>query len=258
MLILGGTSEGRRLAQQLSADERFRTLLSYAGRTETLHAPGTPHRVGGFGGIDGLATFLREGEYDALVDTTHPFAARISTHAVAAAQHVGVPLVRLARPVWQAQPGDQWTLVDDMAGAAAALGRAPRRVFLTVGRLEIAAFASAPQHDYLARAVDTFETGLPSARVLASRGPFALDDERRLLVDERIELMVSKNSGTAATYPKIRAARELGVPVIMVARPYVPPAREVTTMDELVSWLVQRHGASSKRAVTPCAGDEST
>jgi precorrin-6A/cobalt-precorrin-6A reductase len=244
VLILGGTSEGRLLAAQLDGDARYVTLLSYAGRTESLHAPKTPFRVGGFGGAEGLAAYLREHAFDAVVDTTHPFAARISTNAVLATKRTGTPLLRLARPRWLASPNDRWTEVDTMEAAADALGEAPRRVFLTVGRQEIAAFLRAPQHDYLVRAVDRFDPGLPRARVLAARGPFTLEAERKLLLDERIELLVSKNSGTELTYAKLLAARELGVPVVMVQRPHVPEAHECARLADVVAWLETLHDRS--------------
>lgn len=242
---MGGTNEGRRLATRLAGDARYATLLSYAGRTERLVAPDCAHRIGGFGGVEGLATFLRAHAFDALVDTTHPFAARISANAVSAAALTGTPLIRLARPSFRALPGDLWTEVGSMEAAAEALGSAPRRVFLTVGRLEIGAFGRAPQHDYLVRAIDAFETGLPRARVLAVRGPFTRKAERRLLVDERIELMVSKNSGTALTYAKLEAARELGLPVVMVQQPELPHARETQDVEGVLSWLAALHGVSS-------------
>ncbi|MEY4512007.1 MAG: hypothetical protein RLZZ450_4129 [Pseudomonadota bacterium] len=244
VLILGGTNEGRLLAKQLASDARYQTLLSYAGRTASLHTPDTPFRVGGFGGAEGLALFLREHTFDAVVDTTHPFAARISANAVAATERTGTPLIRLTRPSWHALPGDYWTEVATMEAAADALGPRARRVFLTVGRQEIAAFLRAPQHDYLVRAVDPFDTGLPRARVLAARGPFTLEAERKLLRDERIELLVSKNSGTELTYAKLLAARELGIPVAMVQRPHVPAARESASLADVLAWLHTLHGPS--------------
>ena len=280
VLILGGTAEGRSLALRLADDARYETLLSYAGRTEHLQPPGVPYRVGGFGGVEGLSAFLRgEGvfdplarptarfdsslapsapfdaplarpvtRFDALIDTTHPYAARMSAHAVAAAQQTNTPLLRLERPAWRAREGDSWTHVRDMEQAARATGALKKRVFLTVGRQETSVFACAPQHDYLVRAIDDFAHRLPHARLLLARGPFALHDERALLERERIELMVSKNAGTSATYAKIEAARELGIPVIMVARPMLPEAQEVTTLDAVVAWLAAlhevHHGAS--------------
>lgn len=192
-----------------------------------------------------MAAFLRAEGFAALVDTTHPYAARMSAHAVAAAHLTGTPLLRLERPPWREREGDRWTHVSDMEQAARALGSEQKRVFLTVGRQETPVFACAPQHDYLVRAIDDFAHGLPHARLLLARGPFALPDERALLERERIELVVSKNAGTPATYPKIEAARQLGIPVIMVARPQVPEAREVTTLADVVAWLAELHGASA-------------
>ncbi|MDB4987287.1 MAG: precorrin-6x reductase [Myxococcaceae bacterium] len=241
---MGGTGEGRWLSERLASDARYETLLSFAGRTEGLQHPGVPHRVGGFGGADGLATFLREGRFDALVDTTHPYAARISANAVAAARATATPLIRLARPAWTRVDGDRWLDVASMDEAARALDGVPRRVFLTVGRQEVAAFESAPQHDYLIRAIDRFETSLPRARLLLARGPFELAAELDLLAREQIELLVSKNAGTSATYPKIEAARQLGMEVIMVGRPSVPGALEARSLEGVQAWLEQLHGAS--------------
>jgi precorrin-6A/cobalt-precorrin-6A reductase len=248
VLILGGTSEARLLAEALSREGRHRVLLSFAGRTQSLVHPDVPHRVGGFGGVSGLTAFLRAGAYDAVIDATHAFAAQISRNAVVAAHAAQVPLLRLIGRAWQREAGDNWIEVDDMDAAARALGERPRRVLLTVGRLELDAFSAAPQHDYLIRAVDAFTppAALNSARVLSARGPFDVADERELLRAERIELLVSKNAGTASTYAKLAAARELGLPVVMVQRPVLPQAAEVTTRAEALAWLRSLHGASQR------------
>ena len=240
VLILGGTAESRVLGERLAGDARFHTVLSFAGRTRSPQLPNTPSRVGGFGGVPGLIDYLQRERIQALVDATHPFASQMSAHAVLAARATDVPLLRLERAAWQAGPGDQFIEVPHMHAAALALGQAPRRVFLSVGRLEIAAFAAAAQHSYLIRAVDAFdprESGLSHARVIAARGPFALADERELLERERIEILVSKNSGTDATYAKILAARALQLPVIMLARPPRPAAECVDSLDQIVRWL---------------------
>lgn len=246
ILVLGGTGEGRLLAEQLARDPRYDSLLSFAGRTSSLVRPTLPHRVGGFGGAEGLADFLRAGAYQALVDVTHPFAARISSNAVAAARAADVPLIRLSRPAWERRPGDDWIEVSSMAEAARALGDPARRVFLSIGKQELAAFAPAPHHHYLVRAIDQIPLTLPHAKLLSARGPFALHDELQLLQSERIELLVSKNAGTAATYPKIQAARMLRIPVIMVQRPLVPAAHEVQTLDELTQFLEALHTRSKR------------
>lgn len=232
------------LAERLASDERFAALLSFAGRTASLHVPAAAHRIGGFGGVAGLSDFLRAGTFDAMIDATHPFAAQMSANAVHAAQALGVPLLRVERPAWQQLAGDRWQEVDDMQAAASALGPTPRRVFLTIGRLEIDAFRSAVQHHYLVRAVDPFELPLPAARLISARGPFDVAAERELLQREAIEVIVSKNAGTAATYAKIEAARALALPVVMVRRPQLPAADTVSTVDEAQLWLTHRYNAS--------------
>lgn len=249
VLILGGTSEARLLAEALLSDPRFQALLSFAGRTESLVRPNVPHRVGGFGGGSGLVAFLRAGEYQALIDATHAFAAQISRNAAYAAQTLGLPFLRLVRAPWQRQGGDLWQEVPDMQAAARALGVPSRRVFLSIGRLEVEAFCSVPQHDYLLRAVEPFvpPAGLPRARVIAARGPFSVADELALLERERVELLVSKNAGTPSTYAKIEAARVRSIPVVMVARPFLPPAAEVATHEAALAWLQALH--ESRRGV---------
>jgi precorrin-6A/cobalt-precorrin-6A reductase len=219
--------------------------LSFAGRTERVADPGVPYRVGGFGGVAGLVSHLGQEDYHVLVDATHPFAAQMSWHAARAAELAGTPLLRLERPAWPAAPGDRWTLAAGMAEAAEALGVVPRRVFLGIGRLEVGAFLASPAHDYLIRAVDPFVPPLPRARVIAARGPFERVDERALFERERIEVVVSKNAGTPSTYAKIEAARELGLPVIMVARPSLPPVDTAASVEAALGWLSARHGASS-------------
>lgn len=247
VLILGGTSEGRVLAERLAPDARFDALLSFAGRTASLQAPAVAHRVGGFGGVAGLIEFLRAGAFAALIDATHPFAARMSENAVAAAAALQLPLLRVERPAWTPLQGDRWQEVDTMEAAARALGTEPRRVLLTIGRLEIAAFSSAAQHHYLARAVDPFVLPLPNAKLISARGPFDVAAERELLQREAIDIIVSKNAGTPATYAKIEAARALALPVIMVRRPQLPAAETVASVAAAEAWLTRLHGASQRR-----------
>jgi precorrin-6A/cobalt-precorrin-6A reductase len=244
VVILGGTSEGRQLAEQLAGDARYRVVLSFAGRTRSLQPPRAPYRVGGFGGVPGLIGYLQAERCAALVDATHPFAAQMSRHAALAAAATGTPLLRVECPPWQRVAGDRWIEVPDMAAAVAALGTRPLRVFSSVGRLEVEAFRAAPQHDYLLRAVDEFEHGLPRARVLAVRGPFEPEGERALFLRERIEVLVSKNAGTPATYAKLEAARVLQLPVVMVARPTLPSVPKVPSAEAARSWLLALHAQS--------------
>ena len=237
VLILGGTSAGRQLAERLTSTPDYAPLLSFAGRTTSLQLPEIPHRVGGFGGVAGLAEFLARERFSALIDATHAFAAQMSIHAAAAAAATGVPLLRLEVEPWIQQNADHWLNVNSIAEAARALGETPRRVLLTIGRQEVAAFRDAPHHDYLIRAIDAFDPGLSRARVLCARGPFERGAEIALLRHEQIEVIVSKNAGTGATYAKIEAARELGLPVIMVARPPLPAAATVHEVAEALRWL---------------------
>ena len=226
VLILGGTTEASAIARALAGDARFRAVLSLAGRTRAPVAPPVPWRSGGFGGAEGLAGYLRDSGVEALVDATHPFAARISANAVQAAGMAGVPHLAVLRPAWEAVAGDRWTAVPEHGGGGGgAWARRPRRVLLTVGQQELAPFLGAPGHDYLIRSVEPPPAALlpPGARVLTARGPFALADELALMRREGIEVVVTKNSGGAATAAKLAAARALGVEVVMVARP--PPRR---------------------------------
>jgi precorrin-6A/cobalt-precorrin-6A reductase len=247
ILILGGTSEASALAKALAGDARFDALMSFAGRVQDIPAPAIPYRIGGFGGVEGLVRFLEANAIGALSDATHPFAAQMSANAVAATSASGVPLLRFERPAWVRGAGDHWTEVADMARAAEALGEEMRRVFLTVGKLEIAAFHAAPHHDYLIRAIDAFDPGLPQARVIAARGPFTVDDERALLRDERIDAIVTKNSGAAATSAKIEAARDLGIEVVMVTRPQLPHADAVQSVGNAMEWLERLHAGTPAR-----------
>ncbi|TPI19110.1 cobalt-precorrin-6A reductase [Mesorhizobium sp. B4-1-1] len=237
ILILGGTTEARQLAGRLSRRKDFAVTLSLAGRTESPAAQGVPMRVGGFGGAEGLAAYLHEEHVDLLVDATHPYAARISTNAAEAAMRSGVPILALRRPGWEPVAGDHWTLVDDVAEAASALGTAPRRVFLAIGRQEAGAFEAAPQHRYLIRSVDPVEPKLavPDALYMLARGPFPEADERTLLERYAIDAVVSKNSGGEATYGKIAAARALGIEVVMIRRPALLDVPSAETVDALAA-----------------------
>ncbi|WP_349371636.1 cobalt-precorrin-6A reductase [Salinarimonas sp.] len=243
ILLLGGTTEATALAHRLAARPDLPATLSLAGRTSAPRAAPLPTRIGGFGGVEGLVAFLRSEGVRAVVDATHPFAARMSRNAAEACRSAGVPLLALVRPEWTPGPGDRWTIVPDMAGAVAALGVAPKRVFLTVGRLELAAFEAAPQHAYLVRTIDPVgEVALPDLVEIRHRPPFDEAAERALMEAERIDVLVTKNSGAAATRPKLDAARALSLPVIVVARPARPEGVEtVATPQEALAWLERGH-----------------
>ena len=238
VLLLGGTTEAARMASAL-AKAGVAAVYSYAGRTEAPVAQPLPVRVGGFGGVDGLAAYLRAEAISHVIDATHPFAAQMSTNAVAACGLTGVGLIALEREPWQARPEDDWTHVPDLAAAVAALGAVPRRVFLAIGRQNLAAFAAAPQHDYLLRLVDppTDLLPLPSAKAVIARGPFDVAGDRALILEHGIQIIVAKNAGGAGAEAKLIAARELGVPVVLIDRPAVPHRPVARTVAEVMGWL---------------------
>ncbi len=221
------------------ADAGMPAILSYAGRTENPRPQPLPVRVGGFGGSEGLAQFLDREGIGRVIDATHPFAARISRNAIAACAAARVPLLALERPPWQPGPGDDWQEVPDLEAAVQRLDRPPARVFLAIGRQHLATFAGRPQHHYLLRLVDPPEAPLPLPRctVEVARGPFDADADRALLERHAITLLVAKNAGGAGAEAKLIAARALGLPVIMVSRPPLPPRLTAATIEEAMAWL---------------------
>ncbi len=244
VLILGGTTEATALAAALAERAEVAPILSLAGRTARPATPPIPFRIGGFGGIAGLTSYLKRRNIQAVVDATHPFAARISANAVAACLQAKVPLARFTRPPWTPQPGDCWQRVPTLAAAAAALGRESRRVFLTTGRLDLSAFRQAPQHRYLLRTIDppAEEDVPPQCDVLLARGPFDQAGEEALMRQHRVDVLVSKNSGGGAGRTKIDAARALDLPVVMVERPSAEPhGDEFTALAPVLAWI-QAHG----------------
>ncbi|MET7453002.1 cobalt-precorrin-6A reductase [Streptomyces sp. NPDC005574] len=223
VLILGGTTEARELAAALAARPGTRVTTSLAGRVARPGALPGEVRVGGFGGADGLAHWLREHRVDALVDATHPFAETITANAARAAAATGVTALVLRRPGWQAGPGDRWHPVASLAAAADLLPRLGSRVFLTTGRLGLAAFARLTDLHFVVRSVEAPEPPLPpQTRVLLARGPFTVAGESALLREHRVDVLVTKDSGGAATAAKLTAARQLALPVVVVRRPALP------------------------------------
>jgi precorrin-6A/cobalt-precorrin-6A reductase len=239
ILILGGTSEASALARRIAGRDDLDPVLSFAGRTRSPVPPPIPFRVGGFGGIAGLKAYLAERRTGAVVDATHPFAAQMSRHAAVACREQGVPLAAFTRPAWRRQDGDRWTSVGDIAAAVEALGEPARTVLLTIGGSQLAAFARAPQHRYIVRTIDPPEAigALPSPRLILARGPFGVDDEIALMRHERVEVLVTKNSGGAATEAKLTACRALGTDVIIVERPAPEAVPAFDTVDAIVAWI---------------------
>ena len=239
VLILGGTTEASALVRRLAADSRYHPILSFAGRTRTPELPSCEVRIGGFGGVDGLASYLRREAIDLVIDATHPFAARMRWNAAQACADRSIPRLRLERGPWRQQAGDLWQLVPNIDQASAALAWS-QRIFLTIGRQDLAAFGGHENKWFLVRAIEPpdVEPPLPGELLLA-RGPFTEDDEIELLTTWRIDTLVSKNSGGAATRAKITAARRLGIKVVMVERPPNPPGPLVDGVADALTWLDQ-------------------
>jgi precorrin-6A/cobalt-precorrin-6A reductase len=236
IVILGGTAEARQLAAALVADG-VDVISSLAGRVSSPNLPPGRVRVGGFGGAHGLADYLRGQQATALVDATHPFAARISTNAVLAADRTGTPLVRLERTGWSEHPrAASWMWVTDAAAARKAADSA-RRPFLTTGRQSLSDFDSWADREVLIRLVDPPSKQLPQRwTVIMSRGPYSYSGEREILREHAVDVLLSKDSGGTHTVAKLEAAGDLGIPVVIIARPKLPPARVFSTVAEAAAW----------------------
>lgn len=238
VLVLGGTTEGREVAAALAARDDVRPITSLAGRLSRPGAVDGEVRTGGFGGTDELVEWIAEHEVEVVADVTHPFATGISANAARACAKAGVPLIALRRPGWTATAGDDWHPAADLADAASQVASLGRRVLLAIGRQEVAAFAGVDDAWFLLRAIDPPDPPLPRHHeLLLARGPFALQEERTLLREHAIDVVVTKDSGGDATRAKLDAARELGLPVLVVRRPPAPQGDGITTVattDELV------------------------
>jgi precorrin-6A/cobalt-precorrin-6A reductase len=220
VLILGGTSEASELATKVAARADLTVISSFAGRVSQPRLPAGIVRVGGFGGVTGLISYLVDENIDVVVDATHPFAAKISGNAELACKTLSVPLIALERPPWEPKEHDCWCAVPDVQAAASMVNHKRNRVFLSIGRQELGAFSNCEDAWFLMRAIDEPNEELPAnSKLILKRGPFHLNDELRLLRSESISLIVSRNSGGTATYSKIEAARALQIPIVMIDRP---------------------------------------
>ncbi len=233
ILLLGGTGDALQIARQLAPEH----VYSLAGLGKVPADLACTVRVGGFGGREGLARYLKDEPIGLLVDATHPYAAQMSANAAAASRATGIPCWAVRRAPWQPQPGDDWRMVDDWAGIVAALTSFSRPLF-TLGREPLAHLDDVPAHQFwLVRCLDA-RAGTARARVMDARGPFTIEGERTLFSEHRIDVIVSKNSGGKATEAKLEVARELGLPVVMLRRPTLPDVdREFDTPAELLAAL---------------------
>lgn len=242
LLILGGTAEAVSLSARASLLPGLQVVTSLAGRTRAPTLPEGELRVGGFGGSGGLRNYLAAETIDLVVDATHPFATQISRHAVEACARQGVPRLLLARPPRTREAGDTWIEVADEAEAAARLPDLGQRVFLALGRQNLAAFAGLPGTWFLVRLIEAPAGPLPLAdyEAIAGRGPFPVADEHTLLEAHRIDCLVSRQSGGDATYGKIAAARARALPVVMIRRPPTPAGESVADVERAVDWIEAR------------------
>jgi precorrin-6A/cobalt-precorrin-6A reductase len=243
LLILGGTAEARGLADAAHARfaGRLRVTTSLAGRTSTPAEPKGELRRGGFGGAAGLADYLGAAQIDLVIDATHPFATQITAAAQAACHVRDLPLLALTRSRWKARSDDRWIEVADAAEAASILPDLGRRAFLTIGQRGIAAFAPLSGVHFLVRLIEPPAAALPlrSYEILLGRGPFTLEDERRIMQRHAIEVLIAKDSGGEATAAKLEAARLLRIPVVMLRRPD-PPGTSVATIDDALCWIAEK------------------
>jgi precorrin-6A/cobalt-precorrin-6A reductase len=237
-LILGGTTEASSLARAL-ADRGDDALFSYAGRTAAPVAQPLPTRVGGFGGVAGLLAFIAQNNITRVIDATHPFAAQMSRNAHAASTQAGIPLAAFERAPWAETAADNWTHLPSIEAAAASLPQVPTRVFLAIGKQALSVFANHPQHHYLLRLVDQPDAPLPlpHTTVTLARGPFDVAGDIALLRDHGTKLIIAKNAGGTGAEAKLIAARELGLRVLMIQRPAVPPRTTFARLDDILAWL---------------------
>lgn len=240
ILILGGTKEAAEIAEKLVERPGFDVTTSLAGRTREPRPPAGGLRIGGFGGVDGLAEFIRNERLDLVIDATHPFAERISANAAAACAATGAPLLTLARPRWERASGDDWLIVPSLAAAAATIP-AGARVLLALGSQHLDAFSSRGDVRFIVRMVDPPERlpALPDHELILGRPSSEPDEEAQVLERCRITHIVCRNSGGAGAYAKIEAARRLSLPVIMIDRssPMQRPAA-FSSVEELLAAIL--------------------
>ncbi|MBE9008748.1 cobalt-precorrin-6A reductase [Pseudanabaenaceae cyanobacterium LEGE 13415] len=240
LLILGGTTEATQLATQAAEIPNLEVISSLAGRTQQPINPTGTVRSGGFGGVEGLINYLQAQQIDLLIDATHPFAAQISWNAAMAVDRISIPKLSIVRPAWQSEPN--WIEVESNEAAAAILPDLAQRIFLTIGRQELATFAHLRQLWFLMRMIDppADTAQIPSGEILLARAPFSVEQERSWMQNYEIQAIVSKNSGGDATVSKLIAARELKLPVVMVQRPLMPNGETVSDVRSALSWITQQ------------------
>ncbi len=240
VLILGGTGDAAALATKVFQIPNVEITTSLAGRTQNPTTIAGSVRVGGFGGAAGLIDYLRDRQINYLIDATHPFAAQISHNAAIATRDVGIPHLMLVRPAWEKQSGDRWIEVESIEAAALALEHCAKRVFLTIGRQQLAPFSRLHEIWFLMRSIDppSLDTAIPNGITVLDRAPFTIAQEKQLMLNHTIDTIVSKNSGGNVTYAKIIAARELEIPIVMVQRSPTPSVEQAADVEGAIGWLL--------------------
>jgi precorrin-6A/cobalt-precorrin-6A reductase len=235
LLILGGTGEARDIAQRLVGTD---AIISLAGATRAPKAQGLPTRIGGFGGAEGFATFLQDENISAVLDATHPFASRITTRTAAVCDQAGLPYVQVLRPAWEPQAGDQWTQIYAEQEAASHIKKGAT-VFLGTGRQTLARFANLAGCTVICRQIDPPTQPFPfeGGQFLVGRPPFSVKDEVALFAKLGVDWLVVKNAGGAPSRAKLTAARKLGIPVLMMARPAQGDWAVVETVENALAWV---------------------
>ena len=244
LLILGGTGAAAALATRAIDEfgEMLSVISSLAGRVSKPRPLPGQVRVGGFGGSDGLARYISTEKIDLLIDATHPFATTISANAQAACLQTGTRRLILERPSWPSLPDGNVITVDNFDAAAQAVSNLGGRVFLSFGHRGLEAFAALSGLSFVVRVIEPPKTPLPisGATVITGRPPFSLADEKALLKNQAIDIVVSKNSGGASVPAKITAAMEAGLPIVMIARPPTESGEAAGTLDDALGWISDR------------------
>lgn len=230
--MLAGTIEARQLAIKLAeVFPEHRLTPSFAGVVKELPDLGVPVRVGGFGGSEGLARYCQEEAVSLIIDATHPYAVQMSQHASTAAASLALPLLHLERPAWQPSKVDIWQTVSSISDAASELPQGAR-VLLAIGRKEIGKFSHRSDIFALVRTIESPDCQLPEHwNLISGRPPITVSDEVQLIEKYGVTHLVTKNSGGERSFAKIAAARQLGLKVIMIDRPTLPPGHSATSIE---------------------------
>ncbi len=253
ILILGGSSEAFNLAEKLENHASYHPISSLAGRTSVPRKPAGTYRTGGFGGVDGLAYYIKQETISAIIDATHPFAQKITTNASSAANQTNCPIIHISRPPWQKEKGDNWIEVDTMQEAAEKITPSHSPCFLTIGRLELSAFLNRTDIEFLCRAIEPPKSTDPikqniripknedqwpeNFRFIYAKGPYDYENEISLIKQQNIQSIVTKNSGGDKAKAKLDVARDLDIPVVMIKRPSPLKGMTVETTNEALTWL---------------------